>query len=282
MTAAAAFVAGLLAVIVLERTTRDVMARPVLARLNYRDHELPTASGLLLLAAVIAVEGGRLLVELVVDGRPDLTPERVAVLLVVVAFGFLGLVDDLLGDGDDRGLKGHVGAVLRGRVTTGFIKLAGGAAVAVFVSALLLGGDALDVIVGGAVIALAANMGNLFDRAPGRTLKVGLIAYVPLAVATAAGASGVALAAVAGAAVGLLPGDLRERSMLGDTGANAWGAALGVVAVATVGAPGRAAIASVLLALTLLSEVVSFSRVIAAVPPLRAVDRLGRLPEDAP
>jgi hypothetical protein len=33
-----------------------------------------------------------------------------------------------------------------------------------------------------------------------------------------------------------------------------------------------------LLVLTLLSEVVSFSRVIAAVPPLRFLDRLGRRP----
>ncbi|WP_421120071.1 hypothetical protein ACE2AJ_01580 [Aquihabitans daechungensis] len=36
----------------------------------------------------------------------------------------------------------------------------------------------------------------------------------------------------------------------------------------------------VLVALTLASEVVSFSTVIARVPPLRFVDRLGRRPEE--
>lgn len=281
MTAVLAFGAGLAALLVLERTTRDVMAQPVLARTNYRDHTLATASGLLLVAAVIAVEGGRMLVELALD-EPDLTAPRVAILLGVVAFGFLGLVDDLLGDGNDRGLTGHVGAALRGRVTTGFVKLAGGAAVALVLAGLLVGDDPLDVVVGGAVIALAANMGNLFDRAPGRTLKVGLLAAVPIAVVVGSDATGVALAAVAGAAVGLLAGDLTERSMLGDTGANAWGAALGVAVVASVGPGVRIVVAAVLLALTLLSEVVSFSRIIDSVWPLRALDRLGRRPTGAP
>ena len=32
-----------------------------------------------------------------------------------------------------------------------------------------------------ALVALAANLGNLLDRAPGRTIKVGLLAYVPIA-----------------------------------------------------------------------------------------------------
>jgi UDP-N-acetylmuramyl pentapeptide phosphotransferase/UDP-N-acetylglucosamine-1-phosphate transferase len=65
--------------------------------------------------------------------------------------------------------------------------------------------------------------------------------------------------------------------MLGDTGANALGAALGSATVLVVGPGVRDIVALVLLALTLLSEVVSFSRVIAVVPPLRSIDRLGRL-----
>ncbi|MEZ5137867.1 MAG: hypothetical protein R2711_03570 [Acidimicrobiales bacterium] len=81
---------------------------------------------------------------------------------------------------------------------------------------------------------------------------------------------------VAGAAAGLLPADLAERSMIGDTGANALGAALGVAAVLALGPGARDVVALVLLALTLASEVVSFSRVIDATPPLRAADRLGR------
>ena len=54
-------------------------------------------------------------------------PDRLVVLAAVVAFGALGFVDDVLGDDRDKGLKGHVAAALKGRVTTGFVKMAGGA-----------------------------------------------------------------------------------------------------------------------------------------------------------
>ena len=68
--------------------------------------------------------------------------------------------------------------------------------------------------------------------------------------------------------------------MLGDTGANAIGAALGVATVLEVTPTTRNAVAAVLLALTLLSEFVSFSRIIDAVPPLRAFHRAGRRREE--
>lgn len=277
MTVVLALLAGLVAALVLERTTRATFAQPVLDRENYRGHHLPTAAGLLLVAAVVAVDGGRTALGLVGLGDADTAAPRTAVLLAVVAFGFLGLADDLLGDAHDRGLAGHVRAARRGRVTTGFVKLGGGASVALVIAGAIDGDRPGRVVVDAALIALAANMGNLFDRAPGRTLKVGLVAAVPLLVVAGTAATGVALAVVVGAGLGLLPGDLRERSMLGDTGANAFGAALGVATVLTAAPAVRAGAALALLALTLVSEVVSFSRVINAVAPLRTLDGLGRL-----
>ena len=235
-----------------------------------------------MVAGTIAVEGIRTLGGIVGITDAATAPDRVVILAAVVAFGFLGLVDDLLGDGGDRGLKGHVRAALTGRVTTGFVKLGGGAAVALVLVGALLGDHPDRVLVDGALVALAANLGNLFDRAPGRTIKVGVLAWLPIAVVAGTSAAGVASAVVIGGALALLPADLGERSMLGDTGANALGAALGVAAVATFAPATRDVVVGVLLVLTLLSEVVSFSRVIAAVAPLRLIDRLGRRREDAP
>lgn len=276
MTVLAALLAGLAASLLLLRATTAVFAQPVLARENYRGHRLPTAAGLLLVAAVIAVEGGRTLIGSLGAGDAATAPARLVVIGALVSFGFLGLVDDLLGDAHDRGLRGHIAAALRGRVTTGFVKLGGGAAVALVLAGAVNGDRPARVVADGALIALAANMGNLLDRAPGRTLKWGLIAYAPLAVLAGSQAPGVALAVVVGAAVGLLPGDLREAHMLGDTGANALGAALGVTTVLVAGPGARQVTVLVLLGLTLLSEVVSFSRIIGAVPPLRILDRWGR------
>lgn len=280
MTFALALAGGALAAWALLAASGGLIAHPVLQRRNYRDFELPTAIGLLLVAAVVAVEGVRTLAGLAGLDGGRVAPERLAVAGAVVVFGFLGLVDDLLGDGGDRGLRGHIKAALHGRVTTGFIKLGGGAAAALVIAAAVDGDRPARVIVDAAVIALAANIGNLLDRAPGRTLKWGLLAYLPLALAAGFPEPGPALASVAGASAVLLAGDLRERFMLGDTGANALGAALGVGLVLVAGFQGRVIAAAVLLAFTLLSEVVSFSRIIEGFPPLRAFDRLGRLPRN--
>ncbi|MEZ5178486.1 MAG: hypothetical protein R2746_09425 [Acidimicrobiales bacterium] len=44
---------------------------------------------------------------------------RGAVLVAALGFGLLGAFDDLAAHGDDRGFKGHVTSLLRGRLTTG-------------------------------------------------------------------------------------------------------------------------------------------------------------------
>lgn len=277
MTVLVALVAGALATALLLATTRALLAHPLLERENYRAHRLPTAAGVLLVAAVVAVDGGRTLLGALGVGDAATAPARLSVLAALVAFAFLGLVDDLLGDAEDRGLRGHVAAALRGRVTTGFIKLGGGAAIAVVLAGASVGDRPGRVLVDGAVIALAANLGNLLDRAPGRTTKWALVAYVPIAIAAGTTAAGVALGVVAGSAAVLLVGDLRERFMLGDTGANALGAALGTGVVLATDGDVRTTTAVVLLALTLLSEFVSFSSIIQRFPPLRAFDRVGRI-----
>ena len=86
------------------------------------------------------------------------------------------------------------------------------------------------------------------------------------------------MAVVAGAGLALLRDDLHERVMLGDTGANALGAVVGAGVVASCGFSTRLWVLVVLAAANVASEVVSFTRVIEAIPPLRAADRLGRLP----
>jgi hypothetical protein len=61
-------------------------------------------------------------------------------------------------------------------------------------------------------------------------------------------------------------------------GANVLGAALGLGVVVACGPLVRTFVLLALVALNLASELVSFSAVIARVPPLRAADRLGRPP----
>ena len=128
------------------------------------------------------------------------------------------------------------------------------------------------------LVALAANLANLFDRAPGRVLKVGGLCAIVLGAAATMDRDLAGVAVAIGASLALLPADLGEQLMLGDTGANPLGAALalGLVLVAPFGV--RVAALLVVVAMNLASEVVSFSAVIDAVPPLRWIDRAGRRP----
>lgn len=166
----------------------------------------------------------------------------------------------------------------RGEVTTGASKLAVIGGAGLICGWRLVDGRVAKRLAAGAVVASTANLVNLLDLRPGRALKAGLLVATPLALANQPGRR---VAAAAGsAAISLLPLDLGEQAMIGDTGANCLGAMLGVAAV--VGAPTRRIVAclAVLAGLTAASEVVSFSRVIDETPPLRWFDRLGRHGDD--
>ena len=259
MTVWLSFAGGLVAGFVAWLALRGTLDHPALQRENHRGVSIPTAGGLAMIAGVLAVEGVRRLV----DDRAD-----VPALLAVLGFGLLGFLDDALGSGaDGRGFKGHLRAMAQGRLTTGGLKLVGGLTLAV-----VFADHVVDVL----LIASAANLGNLFDRAPGRTLKVSLVCGAALLVASGAPDELAGVAAALGAAIALLPADLGEKLMLGDTGANAVGAVLGLGVVLVAPLSTRVVVLVVLVAFNLVSEVISFSRVIDAAPPLRTIDRLGR------
>jgi UDP-GlcNAc:undecaprenyl-phosphate GlcNAc-1-phosphate transferase len=272
-----AFVVGFLSLRLLRITTRDLLASALLERENYRGVLLPTAAGILIVVAILFVEAGRAVAGAIGIGNHEgLGVARSLVLFAVVGFGFLGFVDDVLGGTDTRGFRGHIAAVFHGRVTTGFVKLAGGGALAIVLVASPGFATGRRLVIDAVLIALSANLANLLDRAPGRVIKTAFVGYVPLALVLGGGSVGVALAPVMGAAFGLLGEDLREHVMLGDTGANVLGGALGLAIVLGCGETVRLITLAVLAALNLASEFVSFSAVIERVAPLRAFDRLGR------
>jgi len=169
----------------------------------------------------------------------------------VAAVAAIGLADDLW-SGGERGFRAHLGR----RRTTGVLKLVG---------IPLVGVLATRKLSGALLIGLAANFLNQLDTRPGRALK----AYLLLAAPTGAPLR---------AAVILAPYDLREMAMLGDSGANALGALLGLSSVSKLTARGRWAAIGALAGLTLLGETRSLGAVIERTPVLRELDALGRQP----
>lgn len=202
---------------------------------------------------------------------------RAALALGILGAGTIGAYDDLCEAGSDpssKGIRGHLRAARQGRVTSGAVKVAGLSAVGLLAAAPISRRPAAA-LVGGAVVAGYANLANLLDLRPGRCLKFGL-AHAPIVALP--GSSGIAVAGVLGSASALLPADLGEEVMLGDCGANALGAALGVAVLLRYGLPGRLLHLLGLAVLTGASERVSFTEVIAANPVLHRLDSLGRRP----
>lgn len=269
-------------------TARPPGGRQRWMRTNHRGEPISLLAG----PAWVAGASGALAV---VPGMPARV--RIAALTATTTAGALGAYDDLAEQAVRKGLAGHLGALARGELTTGAVKVLGLGAGGLAAASVLAAeppedagtrtalARAVDVLVSGAVVAGAANLVNLFDLRPGRALKVSL-APLPLAALVRPAALAAALpaalpaAVAAGAALALLPDDLAERTMLGDTGANAAGALLGVAAVAATGRTGRLALLAALVALTAASERVSFTRVIERTPLLRELDAWGRRPPE--
>jgi hypothetical protein len=252
------------------------------ARTNYRGRTVDLRGGPALAAGLLTAAA---------RGVPDPVAGAGA-MAAIGAAGIAGLADDLLGDGSAKGLRGHFRRLKRGQVTTGLVKLvvvgAGAALFAVANQEPQLGtvpnsgsrgrsgraGRLARTAVDAVVVAGAANLVNLLDLRPGRALKAAGMPAALLAVAP--GAGGELAAGVTGAVVAAAPADLGERTMLGDCGANALGAAVGVALVRSLPWAGRLAAAVGIGGLILASEKVSFSKVIAADPTLRRLDELGR------
>lgn len=274
-----AAILGLAAGVGLWVALQDVLAVPALRRLNVAGRVVPVGGGIVLVLAVALVAAGDAIAAAL---RPTPAAPLVpsGLLIAVLGFGFLGLLDDLLESGDAKGFRGHVTALARGQLTTGAVKLFGGALVALVVAPARLEAPLAWLLVDGALIALCANLANLLDRAPGRLGKVTLLLGAVLVVTHLDLQSSVGLAVVLGAVAALLLPDLRAQVMLGDAGANVVGAALGWAFVVQAGGTARIVALVVVAVLNVASERVSFSAVITGTPGLRQLDRWGRRVDD--
>jgi UDP-N-acetylmuramyl pentapeptide phosphotransferase/UDP-N-acetylglucosamine-1-phosphate transferase len=201
---------------------------------------------------------------------------RAAAAVVGGVAGLVGGYDDVAGarpeQAGDKGLAGHLRALRQGRVSAGAVKVAGIVSAAALAGRLTRRGSLVDGVLTTGLVAGTANLVNLLDLRPGRAGKAGVLA----AAATLGGPAGGLVAGPLGATLAVLPDDLGEKVMLGDCGANALGALLGLRLAALPGRGVRAALLGAVVALTLASEKVSFTQVIEATPGLRELDRLGR------
>lgn len=251
-----------------------LLARAGRLQRNYRGRELPCPLGLLVpLAALLA------LIPLTLVQRLASTPvfytgaSRIAVFALGVLL--LGLFDDVLGDARDRGWRGHAAALARGEISTGAVKALGTLGLALFAASGMEPSDGRWLLAA-AILVLATNALNLLDLRPGRASK----AFVLLGLALTVGSGqaralwSLGLFAAPALVAGLY--DLREKAMLGDTGANLLGALAGLWLVLTLSATGQLIALGSLVVINVYGELRSISTLVERTPLLRGLDSLGR------
>ena len=250
-----------------------------LARENYRARRVAFPAGAVLVAcslvalAPLAILDDRAHLDLL---DPDL--RRWAVYVLGVAL--LGLIDDALGRGPDaaapRGWRGHARAIASGRFSTGAIKAVGALALAAYATSGL-GHRDFAYVADLALLLLTTNLFNLLDLRPGRVEKV----FVALLAVVCVGAWTAVPLQLLGVFIGpvlvVAAFTLRERAMLGDTGANLVGALGGVTLLVALGETARYVALGIVVALNIYGEFRSISRTIEGVPLLRSLDSLGRV-----
>jgi UDP-N-acetylmuramyl pentapeptide phosphotransferase/UDP-N-acetylglucosamine-1-phosphate transferase len=208
------------------------------------------------------------------------------------AFGFLGLIDDLLGSRETSGFKGHLGKLLRERkLTTGALKALGGGAAALALGYFIAQRQVAEGLLNGLLIALSANTLNLLDVRPSRALKgFFLLTALMLTIALTRNAGQydehahtpilpyaptLFLLPLILAALLYAPFDFRAKAMMGDVGSNSLGGIAGLYAAWTLPLGGKVALALTFAALHLLSERVSLTQIIERNRVLRFLDRVG-------
>lgn len=262
---------------------------------NYRNEKIPIGMGLLfvIISPILIILIGKYM---------SLEYESFVISFGIVSMGLMGLMDDFLGTKDDKGFKGHIKALLKGRLTTGGLKAVSGFGIAFLISlsidGLLVNGEStgilssfgiaensdmllnlgsvFNIILNTFMIALFTNIINLFDLRPGRACKAYLFLMAISLIFASTDAYYYIYVILFGVILGYIRKDLKALVMLGDTGSNAMGVSLGVVTAMSAPASFRIMMTVILIVLHLVSEFYSFTKIIEKVKPLKFLDQLGR------
>jgi UDP-GlcNAc:undecaprenyl-phosphate/decaprenyl-phosphate GlcNAc-1-phosphate transferase len=297
------FLLALLSAAILAPAVLRTLGESGHSQLNYRERSLPFPFGVLIVAAALIALIPLMLLARLADSaifHPELLPIAVYALGVAT----LGLIDDTLGetsadpsvisdaidrsaqrDGDPldrpaaqpapRGWRGHGRAALRGELSTGALKAFGSLGIALFAMSFEgLSKPRWLLAVG--VLVLATNVFNLLDLRPGRGIKAFVLLGVGLTLGSLDARPLWSLGLFAAPALVAGVYDLRERAMLGDTGANLLGALAGLWLVLTLSQSGQLIALALLVAITLYGELRSISALVERTPGLRALDSWGR------
>ena len=247
----------------------DMLINAKATKLNYRNESIPISMGLLF----IFIQFVSLSVVLFLTD--NFLEYIVLYLFSITLMGMIGLLDDLIGDENVKGFKGHIKSFFKGKLTTGAMKAGTGFLISLFIS-IIISANLLEIIINTFLIALFTNLINLFDLRPGRAIKIFILISIIMLFSNEFNEYNFILFSFYGILFIYLPMDLKAISMMGDIGSNILGMTLGIYCGLTHNIISKSIYLFILILIHIMAEKISFSKMIEKNKVLNFIDKLGR------
>ena len=264
------FLIGILGTYAIIPLFKNLLMDSNVVRPNYKQDMIPVSMGIVFLPMIII--NGILLAY-------TTTKYQNLMYLFMFMFGmismfFAGILDDIVGNRDVSGLKGHFKSLLKGKLTTGGFKAIFGGFVGVVIS-IGVSSNIFDIITNTLIIALSTNLMNLLDLRPGRAIKAYLIIIITVFITLSGYIKALPLLILPNV-LAYFNYDLKAKAMMGDTGSNVLGISIGILVVMGYSLKVRLIWLAFLIFIHLLTEKYSLTKIIEKNKILNFIDKLGR------
>ncbi len=261
---------GLLGTYAIIPLFKNLLIESNILRPNYKKDMIPVSMGIVFLPMIII--NGIILAFFTVEHENLLY--LFMFIFGMISMFFAGVLDDIIGNRDVSGLKGHFKSLLKGSLTTGGFKALFGGFVGVIIS-VAISKNLGDIIVNTLIIALSTNLMNLLDLRPGRAIKV-YISISAVLFLTLTGYVKSLILLIVPNVLAYFNYDLKARAMMGDTGSNVLGISVGMLIVMGCSIKIRIGWLVFLVLIHILTEKYSLTQIIEKNKFLNFIDKLGR------
>lgn len=235
---------------------------------NYKLVKIPTSMGITFVFVQVITLG---LFKIIFGLEDDFV---IIYLFAYIFIGFLGLIDDLIGDKNIKGIRGHLKSAINNDLTTGGLKAIFGLFIAIIISCIFFRG--VNIIINALIIGLFTNLINLFDLRPGRAAKVFIFISLIFVITSPFKIVNYILVSLLGILLPYMHIDIKGKAMMGDVGSNVLGFSLGIYASYSFNIICRMSILILLVIFHVIAERYSLTKIIKKSKLLNILDNIGR------
>lgn len=261
---------GLLGTYAIIPLFRSLLIESNVLRPNYKKDMIPVSMGIVFLPMLII---NAIILAYFTTNFKDMLHIFIFLFGLVSMF-FAGILDDIIGNRDVSGLKGHFKSLLNGKLTTGGFKALLGGFIGLVIS-IAISKNIYDIVINTLIIALSTNLMNLLDLRPGRAIKGYLVISIVL-LFTLGEYTRNLLLLIFPNVIAYFNQDLKAKAMMGDTGSNVLGISIGILFVMGYSLKVRLIWLAFLIFIHILTEKYSLTKIIENNKFLNFIDKLGR------